>query len=318
VLLKLRENPSKGVKVTSGDNNNSHTSSVEYDSEWIRDTWGWDTPEEFIRSQGRNLRPRVRYCIEIADLQAGMKILDIGCGRGEVVLHCARQGIHAVGVDYSREVLSIAQAALDTHTLEEQHLMKFICDDVKNIISEGPFDRIFMLDLVEHLHDWELNELLQHCRKLLKPEGQIIIHTLPNRWLYEITYRRILRLAMPWLPVDPRSEKEKTIHINEMSITHLHRLLMSNGLKCRIWLHDLIVDQARWHSQKHLQDKREGLYKWMRNPLIATVFRLLNKTPLRLLLTNDIFAVAVSQDKPLAEKNIPNNRTESFMCRISK
>lgn len=303
--------------MTTCENNKEHTLPAEYDNEWIRDTWGWDTPEEFIRAQGRNLRPRVKYCLEIADIQPGMRILDIGCGRGEVVLHCARQGIYAVGVDYSKEVLSIAQAALDTHTTEEQSFMKFICDDVKNIVSEGPFDRIFMLDLVEHLHDWELNELLQHCRKLLKPDGQIIIHTLPNRWLYEITYRRILRLVMPWLPSDPRSEKEKSIHINEMSITHLNRLLNANGFDCRIWLHDMIINQAKWHAQKHLQDRREGLYKLMRNPLVAAIFRFLNKTPLRLLLTNDIFAVVVLKDKHISyNKSIHKNWTESLICRI--
>ncbi len=301
----------------NNENNKVHTLPTEYDNEWIRDTWGWDTPEEFIRAQGRNLRPRVKYCLEIADMQQGMRILDIGCGRGEVVLHCARQGIYAIGVDYSKEVLSIAQAALDTHTPEERSFMKFICDDVKNIVSEGPFDRIFMLDLVEHLHDWELNELLQHCRKLLKPDGQIIIHTLPNRWLYEITYRRILRLAMPWLPGDPRSEKEKSIHINEMSITHLNRLLKANGFNCHVWLHDMIIDQAQWHAQKHLLDRREGLYKSMRNPLVAAIFRFLNKTPLRLLITNDIFAVAIFKDKHISyNKFIHKNWTESLICQI--
>jgi 2-polyprenyl-3-methyl-5-hydroxy-6-metoxy-1,4-benzoquinol methylase len=304
--------------LTSQKDKDRQPSPFQYDNEWIKDTWGWDTPEEYIHSQGRNLRPRIQYCMKIANLHSNMRILDIGCGRGEVVLDCARQGIHAVGVDYSQDVLSIARAALETHTPEQQKFMKFICDDVKNIISEGPFDRIFMLDLVEHLHDWELNKLFRHCRDLLTSEGQIIIHTLPNKWLYEFTYRRLIRLAMPWLPRDPRSEKEKAIHINEMSITHLNRILMSNGFNCRIWLHDMIIDQAKWHSPKHLSNKRESLYRWMRNPFIATIFRFLNITPLRLLITNDIFAVAVSKDRPVPfHKSMDRNCIESMICRLS-
>jgi 2-polyprenyl-3-methyl-5-hydroxy-6-metoxy-1,4-benzoquinol methylase len=304
--------------LSSHKNRNIRPSPLEYDNKWIRDTWGWDTPEEFIRSKGRNLRPRIRYCLEIANLHPGMKILDVGCGRGEVILHCARQGIYAVGVDYSQEVLSIARAARDTHTPEERKLMKFICDDVKNLAAEGPFDRIFMLDLVEHLHDRELNELLQHCRSLLKSDGQIIIHTLPNRWLYEITYRRLIRLAMPWLPSDPRTEKEKAIHVNEMSITHLYKILMSNGFDCRIWLHDMIIDQAKWHTKKKLSDRRAILYSWMRRPLVAAIFRLICKTPLRLLIVNDIFAIAVPKGQSiLFYQSMPHSRIESLICRLS-
>ncbi len=304
--------------MASHNNKNIRPSSFEYDNKWIRDTWGWDTPEEFIRSKGGNLRPRVRYCLEIANLHQGMRILDIGCGRGEVVLHCARQGIYAVGVDYSQEVLSIAQAALDTHTPEERKFMKFICDDVKNLVTEGPFDRIFMLDLVEHLHDRELNELFQHCKDLLKTDGQIIIHTLPNRWLYEITYRRLLRLAMPWLPRDPRNDKEKAIHVNEMSITHLYKILTNNGFNCLIWLHDMIINQAKWHTPKNLSDRRASLYSWMRKPLVAAIFRFLSKTPLRLLIINDIFAVAVPEGQSiLLHQSMHHNWMESLICRLS-
>lgn len=157
----------------------------QYDSTWIKETWGWDTAEEFIRSQGRNIRPRVRYCLKLAALRPGMRILDVGCGRGEVVLYCARHGMYAVGVDYSKDAISIAEQAKATHKADEQKRMKFVCDDVKNIKGES-FDRIFMLDLVEHLYDWELDQLFQVCKSLLRPTGEIIIHTLPNRWVYEI------------------------------------------------------------------------------------------------------------------------------------
>ena len=290
----------------------------QYGLDWIQETWGWDTPEEFIRSQGRNLRPRVCYSLGIANLLPGMRVLDVGCGRGEVVLYCARKGIEAVGVDYSQEVLDIAEHAKRTHSTQEQGRMKFIRGDVKSLDTKEPFDRIFMLDFVEHLYDWELNGLFQTCKKLLKPEGQIIIHTLPNRWVYEITYRRLLRLAMPWLPKNPRSEKEMAIHINEMSLTHLYQLLRHNGLNCRIWLHDLIVNQAKWHARQGLKDKRGTLYQWMKNPLVAMMYRSLTLTPLRLLIVNDIFAIAVQQGESISfHRPMRRNWTESLVCRFS-
>jgi 2-polyprenyl-3-methyl-5-hydroxy-6-metoxy-1,4-benzoquinol methylase len=273
------------------DNNyETKVSPDEYDSNWI-ETYGWDTPDEFVRTQGKNLRPRALYSLKIADLVPGMRVLDVGCGRGEVVLQCARQEIDAVGVDYSTEAISIAEKAKATHKENEKMRMRFICDDVENIEFNEPFDRIFMLDLVEHLHDWELSRLFNICSGLLKPDGMIVIHTLPNKWLYEITYRRVLRLFMPWLPANPRTEKQMAIHINEMTITHLARILHESGFSSRIWLKDLLVEQARWHKKQPHQDLRGKLYKWFANPIIGSAYKLLAKTPLRLLIVNEMFAL---------------------------
>ena len=283
-----------------------------YSEEWIHDTWGWDTPEEFIRTQGRNLRPRVLKAIDLADLSEGMKILDIGCGRGEVVLHCARMGVYSVGVDYSKEIIEIADAARAVHSEQEQELMVFICDDVKNLETRDKFDRIFMLDLVEHLHDWELLELFEYCHKVLAPDGCIVIHTLPNRWVYEITYRRLLRLFMPWLPKNPRSEFEKTIHVNEMSIVHLSNILSEGGFKSRVWLQDLIVEQAKWHKKQPLSDKRGRLYNWLANPVIGLMYKLIAKTPLKFFIVNEMFAVGWKSEGALSVK-IPFRLTESLV-----
>jgi len=294
-------------------------SSCEYDDNWIKETWGWDTPEEFVRTGGRNLRPRILYSLKLANLRPGMRILDIGCGRGEVILHCGRQGIYAVGADYSKEAVSLANKAKAVHTPDEQKYMRFICDDVKNIKDEEPFDRIFLLDLVEHLYDWELNQLFQVCKNLLKPDGAIIIHTLPNKWLYEITYRRLLRIFMPRLPENPRSKKEESIHINEMTIIHLHRLLKNNGFSSRIWLDDLITKQAKWVGEEDLIDRRKSLYKWMRNPFMGKFYHAMCLTPLRILIANDIFAVAVKQGEFFKSyRHIPQNRTESVIIWLAE
>ena len=304
--------------MNSKQNRKTAVVASQYNSEWIKQTWGWDTAEEFVCSQGRNLRPRVQYCLDLADLKPGMRILDVGCGRGEVVLYSARRGIHAVGIDYSEEAISIAKRARGRHTTAEQRRMKFISDDVKNIRGES-FDRIFMLDLVEHLYDWELYQLLQSSKKLLAPTGEIIIHTLPNSWIYEITYRKLLRRVLPRLPDDPRSEKEKAIHVNEMSITRLDKLLKESGFNCRIWLDELIVSQAKWHARGELEDKRRTLYYWMRNPFVAVLYRCFALTPLRPLIVNDIFAVAVQQGQPIRFRPpMRSNWTESLLCRLSR
>lgn len=291
-------------------------SAEEYDNAWIKDTWGWDTPDEFIRSQGRNLRPRIRYSMRIADLSPGMYVLDVGCGRGEVVLSCARRGIQALGVDYSKEAISIAQRAKAAHNTEQQKRMKFICDDIEKIEFNESFDRIFMLDLIEHLNDRELSKLFSVCAGLLKPNGVLIIHTLPNKWLYEITYR-ILRLFMPRLPPNPRTKKERAIHINEMTLIHLALILNEAGFNSRIWLKDLLVEQAVWHKRQSRQDFLGKAYKWFANPIIGAAYKVIAKTPLRLLIVNEMFALAWKGEHQPPVK-APSGLTERFVIKLRK
>lgn len=292
-------------------------SSNEYDEEWIRDTWGWDTPEFFIKTQGKNLRPRITASLELAALQPGMRILDIGCGRGEVILHCGRLGINAVGIDYSEPTLELARQAKETHSEEEQAKMHFILGDINELNDTHQFDRIFLLDIVEHLYDPQLNEIFRQCHRLLKPEGFMIIHTLPNKWVYDITYSKIIRLFMPWLPKNPRTEKEKAIHVNEMTIVHLSRLLTGAKFYNHVWLKDLIVEQAKWHKKKTLKDNREKIYKILSMPALGILYKLVAKTPLKILLVNEMFAIAW-KNTPAKPIRTPTGLTEKLIISIKK
>lgn len=292
----------KGDRERAADGVDQHAvPPTEYDEEWIRETWGWDDRDEFVRSQGRNLRPRIVRGIEIAGIRPKMRVLDVGCGRGEVVLECARQGAFAVGLDYSRPAISLAERARANCPDAVKQRTSFVLGDLKDLDPGlGPFDRVFLLDVVEHLHDWELLVLFRSLKRILSSDGQIIIHTLPNRWLYDVTYARIIRLLMPWLRRNPRSKKEMSIHVNEMSITHLDQLLRECGFECRTWLDERLTAQARWHAKAPLSDRRGPLYRWMANPLVGGVYHLLSKTPARFLITNDIFCIAWQGDSRLA------------------
>src|SRR5258707_15144538 len=68
--------------------------------------------EEFTESHGERLSRRLSAAFAVAAVQPGMKGLDVGCGRGEILRHCARVGADAYGVDYAPGAVDMASKAV--------------------------------------------------------------------------------------------------------------------------------------------------------------------------------------------------------------
>ncbi len=100
----------------------------------------------------------------------GKRVLDIGCGTGELAYLIAKKGVKEVlGVDYSNEAIAIAQ-----ETYQQKNL-RYECVDVSSI--KDSFDVITLVGVLEHID--EPFVLLKKLKALLKPKGSIIV-TCPN------------------------------------------------------------------------------------------------------------------------------------------
>lgn len=288
-----------------------------YDDDWIASAWSESANEALLARGELTPRPRVARAIELLRLAPGLRVLDIACGRGEVPALASRAGAEAVGIDYSDA--SIAFAANVRRTLGEARAGRFELvqgDACALPFADASFDRVAMLDIVEHLVPDQLERMFREVARVLRPDGYAVVHTLPNRWVYDIGYRWA-RLVWRRLPADPRNPYEKRIHVNEQDIVRLHRLLARVGLPHRLWLEQHIPAQARWHAgQAVYKDQRDTVY-----PLMARwpgrVLEGLSATPLRLLLSNDIFAVLWRGSvPPVALGRLPVAWTERAVCAV--
>jgi ubiquinone/menaquinone biosynthesis C-methylase UbiE len=256
--------------------------------------------------------------MELLRLAPDQRLLDIACGRGEVPALASRMGVDAIGIDYSDA--SIAFAASMRRTLSGAPAGDFslVQGDACTLpFADATFDRVSMLDIVEHLVPEQLERMFREVKRILRPGGFAVVHTLPNRWVYEIGYR-FARLLWRRLPDDPRNPYEKRIHVNEQDVVRLHRMLASVGLSHRLWLEQHIPAQARWNTgQAIYHDQRDSVY-----PLMARwpgrLLEGLSATPLRLLLSNDIFAVLWNDIAPPASiGRLPGALTERMAAYIA-
>ncbi len=103
---------------------------------------------------------------------SGKKVLDVGCGFGELGEYLKKRNNYAVGIDLSQHAIDIAKTRLDE---------AYVCDitqvDQLSNLEKESFDLIIFADILEHLYN--PFKVLNNFKSYLKPGGHVIV-SLPN------------------------------------------------------------------------------------------------------------------------------------------
>ena len=111
---------------------------------------------------------------ELVNIKAKDKVLDYGCGSGELIKHLTLGSNNVYGMDFAPETVN---AVNDRYKNNSSFRSCFTYDQ----ILENPltYDIIFVIEVIEHLTDDYLDELFINLKKLTHPKSKIII-TTPN------------------------------------------------------------------------------------------------------------------------------------------
>lgn len=234
-----------------------------------------DGHDQYAHTSGKVLPRRLAATLSMAGDISGLRVLDLGCGRGELLRHCLENGASAIGVDYAPNALVLARRILPPTG------NRLVRADARRLPFGGnAFDLVFAPDIVEHLHPSELQRMLTEVCRVLVPGGRLIVHTMPNSWYYRFGYplfRLVQRLRGIRLPRDPRERWRyvKQMHVNPQSVAMLSRGLRRAGFRARVWLHNL-------------QD-----FGWEDNRCVRAIMKCLATVyPFAWIFCNDLFAVA--------------------------
>jgi ubiquinone/menaquinone biosynthesis C-methylase UbiE len=118
--------------------------------------------------------------LKMLDPQEGQRILEIGCGTGRALKHLSNEvGAkgEAVGLDLSGGMLGVAAHRLSRNHMFNNYLL-VQADGSNPPFPKLFFDTIFMSFTLELFDTPELPDLLERCRRLLKPDGRLQVVSL--------------------------------------------------------------------------------------------------------------------------------------------
>ncbi len=126
--------------------------------------------------------PRVRGILASLGRVDGLRILDLGCGKGRFARILADRGARVVGVDVSPGMLAAARLAGLDCVLGSARRLPF---------PASSFDAALAVEVFEHLGPMAVDEAIAEVSRVLRPGGTFL---LIDKNAYALNARR------PWLP----------------------------------------------------------------------------------------------------------------------
>jgi len=148
--------------------------------------------------------------------KSDMSVLEIGCGTGLFLEFIKQEGVSSiVGVDSDPLVLDYIP-----EDLKEKIIISDVNDYLSSLESKIKFDRIVMIDVLEHFNPQEGVNLLEGMKPFLKTDGGIVV--------------RVPNLASPW---GAKWQYHDLTHKSAYTSGSLKQLGLMAGFNCQIFQH---------------------------------------------------------------------------------
>lgn len=133
---------------------------------------------------------KVNHVLRKLNLHSGQKLLDIGCGWGELIITAVKKyGVKALGITLSQEQFDKVNERIKENNLEGQVEVRLM--DYRELLKTGEkFDRISSVGMLEHVGRKNIPIYMDTINNLLEENGISLLHCITaqteseaNQWI---------------------------------------------------------------------------------------------------------------------------------------
>jgi len=198
----------------------------------------------FAEEKLESSKEEIEKIIDLADLEAGMKVLDMPCGVGRHSIELQKKGFEVVGVDKTTDYIEDAKAEDESGDIE------FVREDMKDFRRENSFDAVInWWNSFGYFEDREDDrQMLENIHTSLKDRGVLIMdyygkeiaatRDLSHSWseqdgIYNMEKARIKedwsKIERTWIKVEDGETVEYTWEQRLYAASELEQMLKQVG-----------------------------------------------------------------------------------------
>jgi ubiquinone/menaquinone biosynthesis C-methylase UbiE len=157
-------------------------------------------------------------------LQAGSRLLEIGCGAGNLLLQASVRGSYPVALDLAMQPLAFVRSRLEEARSGPVAPRGFACTQAigeRLPLADGSFDCVLLSEVIEHLEAPKVS--IREASRVLRLGGRLLV-TTPN---YQSLWP-MMEWTVDLLNMAPKLAGEQ--HISRFQPASLRRILVESEL----------------------------------------------------------------------------------------
>ena len=157
-------------------------------------------------------------------LKSDSRLLEIGCGAGNLLLQASVRGSYPVALDLAMQALTFVHSRFREAQTGPEAPRDFLClqsvGELLPLASES-FECVLLSEVIEHLEEPQIS--IKEAARVLRPGGRLLVTTPNYHSLWPLLERVVDMLNMA-----PKMAGEQ--HISRFYPASLKRLLTASGL----------------------------------------------------------------------------------------